>query len=236
MGGFMRVLSRVALVVIVLFTLSSAAFADHLQGDCPLTLVGAVPGEPSAEIGDSPHGIFRQNGQVFVLRGQDITTYTVNEAGELTFVRRDTVSLMASRDPRAAGIINNGYLYLSSEAGLEVFDLRNVRAGGNQPLFVTRIAGRHYRRFAVSGNTLAALYPATDLPCYVTGTSFCFNFIDIINIDNPADPAFVGRLTSFNTGIRGFNDIAFNNGVLFVTGEGGTSGYSVADQTLPRAI
>ena len=232
----MRVWSRVALVVIVLFTLSSAAVADHFQADCPLTLVGSVPGQESAEIGDSPHGIFRQNNQVFVLRGQDITTYNANEAGELTFVRRDTVSLMASRDPRAAGIINNGYLYLSSEAGLEVFDLRNVRAGGNEPLLVTRIPGRHYRRFAVSGNTLAALYPATDLPCHPTGTSFCFNFIDIINIDNPAAPIFVSRLTSFNTIMRGFNDIAFNNGFLYATGEGATTGYNVFDQTNPRAF
>ena len=232
----MRVWSRVALVVIVLLTLSSAAVADHLQGDCPLTLVGSVPGTESTEIGDSPHGVFRQNGTVFVLRGQDITTFTVNDAGELTFVRRDTVSLMASRDARASGVLNNGYLYLSSEAGLEVFDLRNVRAGGNEPLFVTRIPGRHYRRLAASGNTLAGLFPSTDLPCHPTGTSFCFNFIDIINIDNPASPAFVGRITSFNTGIRGFNDIAFNNGILFATGEGGTNGYTVGDQSNPRAI
>ena len=231
----MRVWSRVALVVIVLFTFSSAAVADHLQGDCPLTLVGDIPG--STDFGRSPHGIFRQsNGTVFVLRGQVITTYNSNAAGELTFVREDTVALMASRDPNAAGILHNGYLYLSSEAGLEIFDMRNVRAGGTAPQFVTRVPGRHYRRFAANGSTLAALYPAIDLPCQANGTSFCSNFIDIINIANPAAPAFVGRINSIGSGLLGFNDVTFNQGFLYVAGENGTTGYSVSDQAFPRAF
>src|SRR5512147_61142 len=125
----MRVLSRVALVVIVLGFISLPAHASHLQGDCPLTVSGANPA--SSDFNLSPHGVFRTNGQVFALRGQTLTTYTVTDLGDMNIAREDFIGSMGARETNGGVTYSNGYLYVSSEAGLEIFDLRNVRAGGS---------------------------------------------------------------------------------------------------------
>src|ERR1041385_2152853 len=174
----MRVFSRFALVVILAVCLVPSLYADHLTADCPLTLVGqSAP--PASQFGLSPHGVFRFNNQVFVLRGQTISTYTVTDLGDLQLAREDFVASMASREANGGTVFNNGILFLSSEAGLEIYDLRGVRAGGNAPLLISRMPGIHYRRLAISGNTLAALYPSTDYPCYPDGTAFCSNQVDL---------------------------------------------------------
>src|SRR6185436_7095833 len=95
-----------------------------------------------------------------------MTTYTINAVGDLQVVRVDPMNSLEGREANGGVAFGNGYLYVSSEAGLEVFDMRNVRAGGNAPLLVASRAGFHYRRLAVNGTKLAGLYPLYDLPCY----------------------------------------------------------------------
>ncbi len=227
----MRVLSRVALVAIVSVLLFSLPiFADHLQGDCPLTLVASNP--PANEVDLSPHGVFRSNGSVHVLRGQTLTTYTVTDLGDMQVAREDFIGSMAGRESIGGVTFGNGFLYISSEAGLEIFNLTNVRAGGSPPAFASRTANRHYRQMAVNGNILAGLFPSTDLPCYPDGTSFCRNTIEILNVTNPAAPNVVSTIT-VPFSIRGFNDIKFNQGFLYATGEGGTIAYNLANATAP---
>jgi hypothetical protein len=217
----MRVLSRVALVVIAAFCFSAFPLhADHLQADCPLTLVGNNPA--SSDFSLSPHGAFRSGSQIFVLRGQTLSTYTVTDLGDLQIAREDFIGSLGARESTGGVTFSNGFLYVSSEAGLEIFDLRNVRAGGSAPVLVSRSAGLHYRRLAVSGNLLAGLFPSTDMPCYPSGTTFCFNTIDLFDVTNRATPFRVGSISSLSSPLfRGFNDIAFNQGFLYATGEGG---------------
>lgn len=230
----MRVLSRVALVVIVAFA-AVPLFADHLQADCPLTLVGNNPA--SSDFNLSPHGVFRTNGQVFVLRGQTLTTYTVTDLGDLTVAREDFIGSLGARESNGGVTFNSGFLYVSSEAGLEIFDLRNVRVGGAAPSLVSRTPGLHYRRLAVSGSTLAALYPMTDMPCYPNNTSFCFNTIDLFDVSNKSAPVRTGSISSLaSRSYLGWNDIAFNQGFLFATGEGGTIGFNISNPAVPVSL
>jgi hypothetical protein len=232
----MRVLSRVALVVIVAFSFSAFPLhADHLQADCPLTLVGNNPA--SSDFALSPHGAFRSGSQIFVLRGQTLSTYNVTDLGDLQIAREDFIGSLGARESTGGVAFSNGFLYVSSEAGLEIFDLRNVRAGGSAPALVSRSAGLHYRRLAVSGNTLAGLFPSTDMPCYPTGTTFCFNTIDLFDVTNRATPFRVGSISSLSSpSFRAFNDIAFNQGFLYATGEGGTFGFNVSNPAAPASL
>ncbi len=219
----MRVVSRIALFVAVVFAVSVPTFADHLTADCPLTLVGSTPASSASNFNLSPHGVFRFGSQVFVLRGGVLSTYTVTDLGDLQLARPDdAMGSLAARESNGGVAFGNGFLFISSEAGLEIFDLRNVRAGGNPPLLVSRTPGLHYRRLAVNGNTLAALFPATDLPCQVRGQIDCFNQIDLYNVTNLSAPARVGIISSFGSFAIGFNDIAFNFGYLVATSVGGT--------------
>ena len=227
----MRVLSRVALVI-VLAVLSLPAAANHHQSECALTLVGSNEG--ATEFPESPHGVFRSGNLLYVLRGQTLTTYTATEVGELEVIREDFIGNLGSRDDRGGVAFHNGHLFVSGETGLEVYDLRNVNEGGSAPVLVSRTPGMHYRRLAASGNLLAGLYPATDLPCAPTGTLFCHNTIDIINITNLGAPNRVGIISSISAfGVLGFNDIAFNRGFLYAATEGGLVGYNLSNATAP---
>src|SRR5437868_3708157 len=160
----MRVFSRIVLVAVVAASLlAPAAVASHFEADCPLQLVASNP--PASAFYQSPHGVFRFGTQVFALRGQTLTTYTVTDLGDLTIAREDFVGALGARESNGGVAFNAGFMYVSSEAGLEILDLRGTRPGGNPPLLVARVPGLHYRRMAVSNNLLAGLYPATDLPC-----------------------------------------------------------------------
>jgi hypothetical protein len=226
----MRVFSRVALVIlaVVVFILP-AAMAQQTVASCPLTLVANNPATLSSQFYQSPHGVFRFGSQVFVLRGQNLTTYTVTDLGDMQVAREDPLNNLAARESNGGVAFANGILYVSSEAGLEIFDLTNVRAGGTAPRSISRTPGLHYRRLAVSGNLLAALFPATDLPCWANGTAGCFNTIDFYNVANTASPFRVGTLTTLNSSFGGFNDIAFNFGFLAATGNGGTFLFNVTN-------
>jgi hypothetical protein len=223
----MRVRSRVALLFVFVFSLCAPALlADHLKAECPLSLVDSTA--PITEFATSPHGVFRNGSVLHVLRGNILTTYNVSDSsadvGNLQVAREDFVGSLAGRETNAGVAFSNGFLFISSEAGLEIFDLRNVRggAGGAAPTLVVRRAGLHYRRLAVDGNRLAALYPMRDFPCYPKGlpTEACFNTIDIYNIATISNPTLVGSIDSRSRGtIRGFNDIAFNFGFLFAIGD-----------------
>src|SRR5438067_1718686 len=158
----MRVFPRLALVVLLLCVFAApAALADHLQADCPLTLVAT--NAPASTFTLSPSGAFRSGKQLFVLRG---TTFTTTDLGDMQIAREDFIGSLGARETNGGVAFSNGILFVSSEAGLEIFDLRNVRAGGNAPILLSRTSGLHYRRLAVSGNTLAGLYPGTDLNCF----------------------------------------------------------------------
>lgn len=232
----MRVFSRFALVVLVVLLAAPSGFADHLRADCPLTLVATNP--PATDFNLSPHGVFRFGSQVFVLRGQTLTTYTVTDLGDMQIAREDFIGSLAARETNGGVTFNNGYLFLSSDAGLEIFDLRGVRAGGNAPIFVSRTPNLHYRRLAVNGNTLAGLFPATDLPCYPNNTTYCFNTIDLYNISNPFAPTRVGTISSigFLAPAGGFNDITFNFGILIATGTTATWAYDVTVPSSPLVV
>jgi hypothetical protein len=235
----MRVFSRLALVFLAVTVLSATAtFADQYQATCPLTLV-AINGAATAFY-QSPHGVFRFGSQVFALRGQTLTTYTVTDLGDMQVAREDFIAALAARETKGGVAFSNGILYISSEAGLEIYDLHNVRAGGTAPQLISRTPGLRYHKLAISGNTLAALYPATDLPCSATypgaGTS-CFNQIDLYDVGNPAAPTRVSSLGTLLNPIGGYNDIAFNSGILIATGNGGTIGWNVAgNPSLPVPV
>ena len=230
----MRVLSRVALVVVLLAVPLSVS-ADHLLGDCPLTLVGVTPSTDETDFNLSPHGVFRNGNQVFVLRGQTLTTYTVTDLGDLQIAREDFLGDMAARETSGGTAYANGLLYVSSAAGLEIFDLRNVRPGGSAPTRLSRTPGLHYRRLAVSGTTLAGLFPATDLPCYTRGQSNCFNQIDLYSVSSPNTGATrTGTINSQQ--FFGFNDIAFNQGFLYAASETGVFGFNVNNPGQPFGV
>lgn len=238
----MRVFPRVALVVIVLLT-APMLLANHVQADCPLSLVATDP--PASDFSLSPHGTFRSGQQVFALRGQTLTTYSTNEVGDLQVARQDFIGSLGARETNGGVAFRTettggGYLFVSSEAGLEIYDLRGVRAGGIAPLLVSRTPGLHYRKLAVNGNVLAALYPATDLPCRANGTISCYTTIDLIDIANLNTPVRAGSISTLSPGpesfLLGFNDIAFNNGFLVVTAIKGTAAYNVSNPAVPYAV
>ncbi|HUR79524.1 MAG TPA: hypothetical protein VM733_02075 [Thermoanaerobaculia bacterium] len=208
--------------------------ADHWIGECPLSLVDSTPAVTDFDL--SPHGVFRSGALVYVLRGNVLTTYTTNDTGNLTIAREDFISSLAARETEGGTAFANGILYVSSEAGLEVFDLTNTRVGGTAPVRRAFLPGLHYRRLAVSGNRLAGLYPATDLPCYPLGsiTPQCINQVDILDVTSPSAPGVVGTIRSLsNSTFRGLNDIAFNQGYLMVLSE---EGLTAVDISNPAAI
>src|SRR5438477_3265935 len=225
----MRVFSRVALTLLAAVLLvTPSVVASHLEADCPLRLVAS--NLPSTPFFQSPHGAFRFGNQVFVLRGQVLTTYAVTDLGDMQIAREDFVGTLGGRESAGGVTFSNGFLYISSDAGLEIFDLRGVRAGGSSPALVSRTPGLHYRKLAVNGNTLAGVFPAVDYPCFVGGPQpNCFNTVDLFNVANPAAPRIVGALSSSNNSIGGFNDVAFNYGFLVVAGQNGTAVYNVSN-------
>lgn len=232
----MRVWSRLALVVVVVF-LSSTVSADHFQGECPLSLVDSTPAVTSFDL--SPHGVFRSGILVYVLRGNILATYATNDTGNLSIVREDFLGNLRARETDGGVAFNDGFLYISSEAGLEIYDLTNTRAGGTAPVRRSVTPGLHYRRIAVSGNRLAGLYPATDIPCYPLGSStpLCVNQIELLDISNPAGPGIIGVIQSRSRiEYRGLNDIAFNQGYLMVLSEEGLSGVDISNPSTPLRI
>jgi hypothetical protein len=232
----MRVFPRLALVVLAVAVLSApAALADQYQATCPLTLLAT--NAAATPFYQSPHGVFRFGSQVFALRGQTLTTYTVTDLGDMQIAREDFIGALAARETKGGVAFGGGFLYVSSEAGLEIYDLRNVRVGGTAPILISRTPGLRYHRLAVSGTTLAALYPATDLPCAANGAigpiQSCFNAIDIYNVANPAAPVRVSSISTFLSPLGGFNDIAFNFGFLVATSNGGTIAYNMTNPAAP---
>jgi hypothetical protein len=229
----MRVLSRVALVVVLLLGSGSAVLANHLQGDCPLTLVAQNPPATSFEL--SPHGAFRNGNLVHVLRGQVLTTYTVNDIGDLVIAREDFIGSMGAREDDGAAAFSNGYMFLSSEAGLEIYDLRNVRAGGNAPILVSRTANLHYRRLAINGNTLAGLYPIDDYPCAPRNTSSCTNTIDIWNIAALTLPNRIAQIRTVSNNVSpAFYDIVWSGGFLVAASTDGLVTYNMSNPSTPQ--
>jgi len=235
----MRVWSRVALLFIFVVC-APILSADHFRAECPLSLVDSTPASqtPSQDFDLSPHGVFRNGTLVHALRGNIMTTYTINDVGDLQVVRVDPMNSLEGREANGGVAFGNGYLYVSSEAGLEVFDMRNVRAGGNAPLLVASRAGFHYRRLAVNGTKLAGLYPLYDLPCYpLPNLSLpCSTQVDLFNITNPASPTLAGTIVAPRAEVIGFNDISFNFGFLIVLGDGALSIYNVSNPAVPVRI
>jgi hypothetical protein len=227
----MRVWSRFLLVVALLL-IATTGYSDHTEGECSLSLVDTIPAVSDFHL--SPHGVFRSGNLVYVLRGNILTTYTTNDVGNLTIAREDFLEL-AGRETEGGTAFSNGFLYVSSEAGLEIFDLTNTRAGGTAPVRRSITPRRHYRRIAVSGNRLAGVFPSTDLPCYPQGllSSPCVNQIEIVDVTDPRAPGVVGVITSNSvSSYRGINDIAFNNGLLMVLSEEGLTAVDISNPAL----
>jgi hypothetical protein len=229
----MRVTFRRSFLVILAVALAPVLFADHFVADCPLSLVGSAA--PATGFSSSPHAVFKNGSLIYALRGDRLTTLNINEVGEVTVARDDEMSPFGARDIDGGVTYDAGFMYVSSEAGLEIFDLRNVQAGpfGNAPIMVSRTPGFHYRRMTVQGNLLAGLYPARDLPCVPRGLTGCDNSIDIFNVANPANPQLVARIATANTSFIAFNDIKFANGYLYATGMGGTHAFDLSNPANP---
>jgi hypothetical protein len=170
-----------------------------------------------------------------VLRGQVLTTYTVNDIGDLVIAREDFVGSMGAREDNGAATFSNGYMFLSSEAGLEIYDLRNVRAGGNAPILVSRTANLHYRHLAINGNTLAGLYPIQDYPCAPrANSSFCTNTIDIWNISSLTLPNRIATIrTVSNNVFPAFYDIVWSGGFLIAASTDGVVSYNMSNPAAP---
>lgn len=233
----MRVNFRIfLLVVLTLGILTPTAFADHFIADCPLSLIGSNPAGATPFF-RSPRGAFKNGSVVYLLRGGRLTTLGVTDLGDIQIGRDDPLDTLNGRENEGGVAYSNGFLFTSTEAGLEIFDLRNTRGGvgGAAPTLVSRTPGLHYRQLAVSGNLLAGIYPAYDLPCATIGTADCRNNIDLYSIANMAAPTLLSRIPSALT-LRGFNDIEFANGFLYATGFGGTFGYSLTDPTRPVLV
>ena len=231
----MRVLSRIALVAVLLVSASSLT-ADHFQADCPLSLVDSTPAATDFEL--SPHGVFRSGSTVFVLRGNVLASYTTNDVGNLGTPREDYIASLHGRETNGGVAFSNNHLFISSEGGLEIYNLTNTRPGGSAPVLVTRIPGLHYRRLAVSGNRLAGLYPATDAPCAPDSVT-CPNQIDIYDITSLAVPAYASSIRTSTPQYRphvAFNDIAFNSGYLISVAEGGLAAWDITNATLPTQV
>lgn len=227
-------LRKSLLLVLILAVVTPGLRADHLVADCPLSLVGTTA--PSRPFTNSPHGIFRNGSVIYALRGDRLTTLSINPVGEIVVAREDALAPLTSREDEGGVAYSNGFLYVSSEIGLQIFDLRNVQPGisGEPPILVSTTRGLHYRRLAVMGNLLAGLYPATDLPCIPNGDG-CRNSIDIFNVSNPVSPSLMSRIPSINNFV-GFNDIKFANGYLYTTGFGGTFGFDLTNPAAPTTV
>lgn len=231
----MRVFSRIAVVAVLLISGSSLT-ADHLQSDCPLSLVDSTPAATDFEL--SPHGVFRAGSTVYVLRGNVLASYTINDVGNLGTPREDYIASLHAREVDGGVAFNGTHLFISSEGGLEIYNLTNTRPGGTAPVFVTRIPGLHYRRLAVSGNRLAGLYPATDFPCAPDAVT-CPNHIDIFDITNVSAPVFSSSIRTSTTTFRNqiaFNDIAFNSGYLISVAEGGLAAWDLTSAAAPMLV
>jgi len=104
----MRVFSRIALVVIsVAVLVAPAALGQPNVATCPVTLV--AQNAPATDFYKSPHGVFRFGSQVFELRGQTLTTYTVTDLGDMQVAREDFIGSMAARESNGAAVFNNGW-------------------------------------------------------------------------------------------------------------------------------
>ncbi len=225
----MRGWSRVALVLVVLLS-ASVVSADHVQGDCPLSLVDSTPALTDFDL--SPHGVFRNGNTVYALRGQILTTYTANDTGNLSVTREDFLDTLGARETEGGVTYGDGFLYVSSEAGLEIWQLNT----GAAPVRRSLTPGVHYRRLTVSGNRLAGLYPSTDLPCYPLGptTPLCVNQIEILDVTNRTAPAIIGVVQSKSRSeYRGLNDIAFNQGYLLAATEEGLVAIDITNPASP---
>jgi hypothetical protein len=232
----MRVWSRVALLVVVVLLSALPLAADHFKAECPLSLADSTP--PATDFDLSPHGIFRSGSLVYALRGQILATYSTTDLGNLVLAREDFISSLGARETEGGVAFNNGFLYISSEAGLEIYDLTNTRVGGTAPVLRSRTAGVHYRRMTVSGNRLAGLYPTTDMPCYpVTYTSICSTTIDIRDVSSPTSAPLLGQIRSNVTPVqRGFNDIKFNSGFLLAVGEDALMAFDITNPAAPVRV
>lgn len=233
----MRVWSRIALVVVVLLSVSNVS-AQFGPADCPLSLADSTPAGTSFDL--SPHGVFRNGNLVHVLRGQVLLTYSINEVGNLQIVREDPIPTteMAARETEGAVAFSNGFMFVSSEVGLEIFNLTNTRPNGSRPAFVHRAPGFHYDRIAISGNRLAGIVPTSELPCYPPGAPPCFNSVEIVDITTITNPVRVGVInpTGAIRDLRGFNDLTFNSGLLITVGEERLAAFDLTNPAAPRRV
>ena len=218
----MRVWSRIALVVITLVFTATPLFAEHLTANCPLSLADSTP--PGQPFHLSPHGVFRSGNVVYALRGQVLTTYTMNDVGNLDVSREDFIDSLVARETEGAVTFSNGRMFISSEAGLEIYDLINTHGGSNSepPELIHRAPGFHYRRMTISGNRLAGLFPQTDMPCYPrpTASNQCVTVIELVDITDLENPVRLNSiLSTTRSDYRGFNDIKFNSGLLIAVSE-----------------
>ena len=233
----MRVNFRV-LLGLLSSLLAVPAFANHFQSDCPLTLVGQTA--PTSDFQSSPHGAFRSASNVYLLRGQTLTTLTTTDLGDVQIARQDRVDSLRATEEQSAVAYENGFMYVASgDAGLEIFNLSNTTGGsaGIPPVLVSRTMVPHYKRIAVSGNVLAGVFPADDLPCVAGENRGCDNSVDIYDITDRTAPVLASRISTRTSRFYvGFNDVTFANGFLWTVGLGGTHAFNVSNPSIPTIV
>lgn len=234
----MRFSIRTVLVVLALaiFTVP-VAFADHQIGDCPVSLVSSSA--TSGSFIASPHGLFKNGSVVYALRGQRLLTMSITDSGEMQIARDDLLSALGARETAGAAAYREGFLFVTGESGLEIFDLRSTRPGstGAAPTLISRTSLPHYRRLAIKGNLMAALFPASDMICFPEGDEDCrTNSIDIYDISNLNAPVLVSKIDALDTFFVAWDDIAWTNGYLYATGAGGTFGFDLTNAGAPTTV
>lgn len=231
----MRLIFRVALLILLVFGSSSALQADHLVADCPLSFVSATAA--SSAFGIGPHGVFRNGSRIFVVRGGRLLTLNTTPSGELTIARPEDLLLTVGSEIQGGVVFHNGFLYIATESGLETFEMTSLGGPGTPgPVPRLRVPGVHYRRLAAFGSFLAALFPMNDIPCNPALNTLCRNSIDIYSLASPANPVRVAQISNLGTHF-GFEDIAFaNGGLLYTTGQRGTMAINISNPASPSVV
>jgi len=101
-------LRKSLLLVLILAVVTPGLRADHLVADCPLSLVGTTA--PSRPFTNSPHGIFRNGSVIYALRGDRLTTLSINPVGEIVVAREDALAPLTSREDEGGVAYSNGFL------------------------------------------------------------------------------------------------------------------------------
>src|SRR5512141_871122 len=194
-------MSRPALLALVVFlgsrsaSASPAACVGGLAGSYPCNNVDLLAVVPLSTMGcASGNDIWgwtdSTTGREYALMGCDngIAFVDVSDSANPVYVGKLPTHTVASLW-RGVKTMRDHALVVSEAAGhgLQVFDLRNLRAFAGTPLTFSETA--HYPGFGDSHNVLAAEITGFG---YAVGTDTCAGGLHMVDLRSPASPAFAG--------------------------------------------